>query len=256
MPFSPLPERPKFDSEFKKNEFIKLPKGTNTIRILDDDYVTHVTHYLQGKATIECLGKAECPICLNNKRIIVENPETFRSISGYIPQRILHYVNVLDRTPAKICPQCQEEVKAYDGKFPNTCSQGHFVANVDPAPLNKVKILNKGNELFDKFLLMQKKYGDITKFDIELDAYDKNDKKTPNATAVREQNDVVEVPAEDKFDLTNIVPVLTADEVTDLLKGISLKDIYNARKSAPLELENTVVNEAVQEQINKLFPNQ
>jgi hypothetical protein len=254
MPFSPLPEKQKYESNFKKVEFIKLTKGTNVIRILDEDYVTYVTHYVPSAGvSFKCLGRAECPVCQHNKQLIVENPETFRNIQGYLPQQIRHYINVLDRTPVKVCTKCQKETKAYDEKYPSACECGAFITAVVPTPLNKVKILSKGNELFEKFLLFQRKYGDITTFDIELNAHDKNDKKSPDALPIREQNDVVTIDPELKFNLSEAILVLGASEINDVLRGVSLKDIFKARKVDKLEDEVADITIDVKDAVNSLF---
>ena len=145
-----MPEM-KDTSEFRirKEEFLRLTPGNHIVRVLPDEqgfYLTY-THWL-NRANIECL-EDDCPICMNNRRIIAENPKNFRNIQGYSPKRQVFYVNILDKTPAKVCPNCSEANKSVAGTFPHVCQNcSGVIVNVETTPINKVCILNRGKELY------------------------------------------------------------------------------------------------------------
>src|ERR1051325_8828243 len=93
--------------KYRKTEFLSLGQGEHRIRILDSMEVKKYTHYV-GYAYIECLGD-ECPLCENNKRILYEYPEDYQKVKGWNPRRARFYINVLDKTPTKVCPKCGTE---------------------------------------------------------------------------------------------------------------------------------------------------
>ena len=136
MALSPIPTRQ--STQIKRMEFLALPPGNSVIRVIDDDYVVYDSHYING-TSIACLGE-DCPICKNNHRLIVENPDNFRDCRGYYPRSARYFINVLDRTVAKICPECGAEVKQNIPTCPK-CST--IITAVKAEPLNKVKILAK-----------------------------------------------------------------------------------------------------------------
>lgn len=256
MPFSPVPEKEKYESNFKKTEFIKLVKGDNVIRILDDDYRMYPTHFVPGRGSVLCLGKDECPICQNNKKLIVENPQNFRNMKGYLARSDRYYFNVLDRSTAKVCPKCGNEVKAVNDVFPKVCDCGTVVAGVEAQPVNKVKVLNKTSGLVTLLVAFEHKYGLLTSYDISLFIADPNAKVPPTPIPLTNQNDVVEVNPEDKYDLDNVLMKLSAEEIEELLRGVSVKDIYKARKGSEdkeLEEQANVDADEIQKQVNDLF---
>lgn len=265
MPFAEIKQR-QYTSDFKKIEFIKLTPGMNQIRILDSDAYSVDVHYVGG-INVQCLGD-DCPVCKNNKKIIFENPKEFRTIKGYSPKRQLFIVNVLDRSMTKICPNesCKEEVKATNGIFPPQCpSCNAMLHSVKAMPLNKVKILSKGVELFTNLNAFEIAVCDaegnplgLNNFDIMLSVSgNKKESPTPIPNAIA--NDRVEIPADQLFDREKVVLKFTAEEIMDLQRGVALKDIFSARRAQ--ETSDAVIsNDAhseiaddIQKQISNIF---
>jgi hypothetical protein len=261
MPFTPIAQ-PKEFSKIKKLEFLKLSTGANIIRILDADYITADTHYV-NRISIACLGD-ECPVCKNNRKIINENPETFRDVKGYYPRTVRYFINVLDRTPAKICPKCGEEIKQVGLPVCPKAGCGAVVMDVPVTPLNKVKVLSKGVTLFEQLAAIELSILDDAGTPRGLMAYDlvliaagsgKTSTVTPNFSG--RTGDAVPEGLE-KFDLAKALIKLTAEEILDFQKGVSLSDIFKGRsltekKPEMLATENVVELEDIRAQALKLF---
>ncbi len=243
MPFANIKQPKQYESSFKKTEFIELVPGMNMIRILDEEAYDVEVHYIgnaQGGINVKCLGD-DCPVCKNNKKIILENPDDFRSIKGYSPRRQIFIVNVLDRSQVKTCPNeaCKKEVKALNGIFPTQCPKcGAIITNQKSHQLNQVKILSKGKQLFSQLetlsMAMNDEQGNpipLTKYDIALSVSGTNKKESPSPIPYVNANDVVTVEPDALFDRVKSVLELTVEEIMDLQRGVSLKDIFTARKS-------------------------
>jgi len=221
----------------KKKVFLRLKPGNHTIRLLPGEqgfYITF-THWVNN-ANIECLDD-ECPICSNNKKIIAENPDNFRDIKGYSRKRQVFYVNVIDRTPSKVCPSCGEVHKAVGGNFPSVCSNCNAVlVNEKTQPLNNLAILNRGSELYENLKSINNanldEFGEkigIENYDIMIMVPPKT--RRPVAQGLPHQNDAVSIPEEELFNLEEAPLKLSADEINRFLRGASLKDIYAMRRA-------------------------
>ena len=235
-------------SEFtgRKKEFLKLTAGNHSIRLLPGDegfYITY-THWIH-KANIECLGE-ECPICLNNKRIVAETGDRYKDVKGYSRRRQVFYVNALDRTLAKTCPSCGQVHKPIMGTFSSVCTSCNAVlANEEPVPLNKVVILNRGTELYEQLKTINnsvlndvgEKVG-IDNFDVMIMVPAKT--KRPSVSAMPHKNDKVEV-TEELYKLSEAPIHLEVGEIKSFLNGASLKDIFAARR-ANVSVEENVMD--------------
>ena len=228
MPFSPIEQKPTFTK--RKLEFLNLVPGNSVIRILDEDYVAVESHFL-GKVYIVCLGE-DCPVCKNNRKIIMENPENFRDISGYSPRSTRFYLNVMDKTLARICPQCGTEVK----QDVPTCKCGTIIMNVEKKPLNKVKILSKGKQLFGQLIALENTVVDekgnrrgLTNFDITLVTAGTGKTATCAPIFTGNLGTAIPVTEYEKFDLNKAIVRLNEEELHDLQMGVSLTDIFKAR---------------------------
>ena len=222
-------------SNVRKNEFIYLGQGTHAIRILQPKALAVYTHYL-NRSSVKCLGD-ECPICKNNRLIYDEYPESYRDAPGYSARRKVFYVNVLDKTPAKVCPKCGFEDKNIKHTECTECD----TALPEATPLNKVKILNKGVQLFDLLNALNKGVVHpethepigLTHYDVILTVSGAGrDKKTSPIHSLDLNNLAEEdVPEEQLFELEGICPTLEPSEMLDLQRGISMRDIFAARRA-------------------------
>jgi len=249
---------------FERTRFLNMDLGQHLFRVLGTPLKLY-SHFIRGKSlTIKCLDE-DCPICQANARIKTERPTDYFTNSAYFGRSERHYVNVLDRTPVKICPSCQTENKQdLSRKFPPTCTEcDTFLTNVQATVSDKVKVLNLSKTLADSINGYSQSVCDaegnplgVHNFDLMLMVTKTGDKKNPVVYPVPENNDKVEVPEENYYDLEKAIITLTAEEITNVLRGVSIKDIYVARRSTPeAALEGAVQasNEEVKEKINKLF---
>lgn len=106
-----------------------------------------------------------CPIEKKLKGLPKDDPKV---LEGRAKKRYI--VNVLDRTPFTVCPSCNEGTPK--GKLCANCNAA-LKASLDYAPLNKVKLLESGPQLFAQGLnaveKMQKEdypAAEITDYDV------------------------------------------------------------------------------------------
>lgn len=258
---------------FKKTEFLSLKMpGKYVIRFLEKPVLVS-THFVNEKYPIKCLGEA-CPICANNKTLRVQNPDkrdNMREIRGYLPRADRYMLNVYDKTEVKTCPNCKAEVHAIDGNFPPVCNCGTYVINEKSHPSNRIKVFSLTEEKAVQVQMIEKAQQTETGEPISLNSYDLvllasiSNKKmnwTPMANVsanaplgiTDEQLKEFLTPKE-KFAI-----VLTPEEISSLLKGISLRDIFLTRKVDTQGLDTTVTpethkktDEEVQNAVNQLF---
>ena len=245
---------------FKKTQYIELPQGTTIIRILSNSALKKETHFVNN-ASFECLGD-DCPVCQNNRKIIQDNPETFRTVKGYHPRQRRYLINVLDKTPVKVCPSCGHANKKNGREFSPVCVKCQTViTTVSIAPLNQVCVLAKGVELFGKFNALEENVADAEGTPLPLNSYDINlfvqgvgkDVKI-DPIPMASSNEPVTVAPESLYELDNLIIKLTPVEINNLLRGVSMKDIFNARKSASVDTEVQSDTKAmVSESVGELF---
>lgn len=237
------------NSRFRRTEFLDLPQGQTIIRIIDtkEEAMKYFVHYVKG-VYIKCIGE-DCPVCATNKKLIIENPDTFRDIAGYSPKSERYSVNVLDKTPAKICPQCGHPTKGNMGIFSPICAKCDTpIVQVQSQPLNKIKVFSKGRTVADQLNAIDTSIQDasgnsigINHYDIGLFVQGIGKKQTIAVVPMVEKNEPVDIDSAQKFDLTKTALELSVEEIIDLQKGISLKDILTARRISVPDKELTGV---------------
>lgn len=247
MPFSPVKKANREFAKFdvKRTEFIDLKEGTHRIRVLESDYKCFKTHYFNhNKVTAMCLGD-ECPVCQNNRALIMQFPNSFKDQTGYVKITTRFYINVLDKTPSKVCT-CGKEYKGYAGLF---CGCGEQLPE-KASPLNKVKVLARGEGVFGDMDAIEKALLDETGEPIGLMNYDLNivvrgSGRDTAYTIIADSGsrEPVSVSKEDLFDLDKAVIKLTREELLDVQRGVALKDIFAARKGK--EQTSTIMSEEV-----------
>lgn len=245
------------EPKFKKTEFMQMGQGAHTVRILQSQAKTFPTHFfLTNKTSVLCLGD-ECPICQNNKNLFRQFGKEANKQQGFNSVNYRFFVNVLDKTPAKVGSDGKEYK---DLRLTISPSNGEVLP--EAKPLNKVKVLSKGLKLRDELDSIDRAILDNTGTPIGLVNYDmvlmvsgtgKDTKTTPVPRT--EANEPVPEGLE-LFDLEKCVIKVTAEEMLDLQRGIGLKDIFAARKNKEVSFEPVASQEAlddVNDRVNKLF---
>lgn len=239
----------------RKVTYMELTPGVHLIRLLEDNAKRFFVHWINN-TTIECLDE-DCPICENNVRLMRElsKDKAFRNAKDWSPPTKKFFVNVMDRTTVKVCgnPQCSYEVtrvlntQANKWVFPSTCPKCNgFVSDVEPTVSNKIKVLGKGTTLFDDFnTALTTELDDdmeprpITSYDFAVSSSGSGRDTKVKATPQSNRNDKVEFNPEDLYDLSSPVIRLTREEVLDFKRGVSLKDLFTARKAEEVTGEAT-----------------
>lgn len=256
-------EKTVFESSIRKTSFLDM-NSTSTVRILTNGYLPIQTHYI-NKVTVQCLGE-DCPVCASNKMLIMQYPETFREEAKYSPRRTVNLVNVLDKTLVRTC-ECGIEVPfSQANPVAVTCKCGKIIAG-DAHPSMKVKVLSRGVTLFDQLDAINNAILDASGERVGLTGYDitlvisgtgKNKVITPIA------GQTTPAPVVDEtllYDLDIVTIKLTATELVDLMRGVSLKDIFSARRAtekAASISDNILPKElldSVQSDVDALFKN-
>lgn len=246
MPF--IPEKTRKESFTDK--YIKLVAGIPvTVQILDDNATLHYRHWVKTSDKpngfpVPCLGYNLCPICMRN-RTLGENASKH---PDYLPYQKRYLVNVLDVTMVKKSPKTEEVFYGVTNSqgvstYPAVDKEGNSLAEVPETPLNQVKILERGPDLFEK------KFGplegrvkgsdrrvlNINEFPMELVL--EGTGRDTNITPFPLPGDPRTVNPADfldkKFDLGEGVK-FTADEIRLILNGTTITDILAARKTEEL----------------------
>lgn len=249
-------------SSFKKIEFIKLSPGKHIVRFLQHEKLVYDTHYVKGW-TVVCPGEG-CPVCANNTQLRMADPKNYYRNPSYISVRQVGVTNVLDKTPAKVCPKCGTEHKKVSTAFPTVCSKcNESLVTVQAAPLNKVKVMSKGRQVFEQIDGSDKAPGykqtvldEATQTPLDFTTYDftiivTNDSKaTPVLDPSPEKNEPVSVTEDDFFDLEKAMIQLDLEEFGQLMRGVGMMDILRARSgssgnrlgttSTPIDYKNDI----------------
>lgn len=270
---------------FEKPVFLQTKTGQNErIRLLQEDIVDVYKHFIPGRnVSIVCPG-SDCPICLRNRRLSKENPGVpFNQVKGVIPRQHRFMVNVLNRTPVKRDSSGNIIRRGPDGQFPPVSpNTGEIIVKVAETPLDEIQILEKGTTLFNQFLEIDARITDgepVYLTDSEGNLVVKDGvpvvEKTPTPlgilnydvilrpTGVRQQmeisvearpdlNDKVEVDPAKLYKLDEIGLRLDPSEIEKLIAGVSLKDIFEARRATSMVNTGETSKEA-EGRVNSLF---
>lgn len=237
-------------SKFKKTEFIQLGQGEHVIRLLEPVEVKKYAHYV-NYAWLKCLEES-CPVCDNNRKILYEHPEDFRDVKGWNPKRARYFINVLDKTKTKICPDCGEEVK---GLAPTCPACGTVLG--EAKPLNKVKVLSRGPTLFEDLKVMSRTVRNEADEAIDIRTYDfalvvKGEGRDTVITVVPKyigKSVFEDLEGKELFDLSNVMITLTAPEMLDVFNGASVKDIFAVRKATKALQESAGVSTEIRDEL-------
>lgn len=243
---------------YRKTEFMNLDAGEHRFRILEPRETKKYTHYI-GFAYIECLGD-ECPVCLNNKKILFEHPEDYRDVKGWAPRNQRFYINVLDKTPAKKCTKCGLEKVNYAADVCPT--DGSPMEVLEP----RVKVLSMGSTLLEDIKVMSKSVRNKQDERIDIRMYDftleitgaRQNKKTHVAHKWYPGDEAFDdVKQEEMFDLSEVAIKLSAEEMLDVFNGASLKDVFTMRRAQKQLKDSDFLSpetkKEIEDSVDKLF---
>lgn len=173
----------------------------------------------------------ECPI---EKSLIGLPKDDPKVIERRAKKR--YVVNVLDRTPYTVCPSCNENTPK--GKNCINC-QAALKGSLDYAPLNKVKLLESGPQLFATNLMQVEKLqkedypeNEITDYDIVFmtsgTGRERKIAATPQAPSEIELDALLDrETGEDqkRFDLILLAEPSSIEEITAMLAGATIDEL-------------------------------
>jgi len=267
-PFADVPEDfgGEGKSQFKAVDYVKIIPGvTLKLRVLDKYAHQVYKHYIPSqKLSILCLGDEICPICINNRKLIMENPDVYPTqIKGFISRQTRFMVNVLNRTMAKQTSS-GKYIFPVKGQFPsNDPDSGELLVNMEATPLNKVQVLERGSTLFSQLNTTNDSITDETgnpiglwNYNIGVSASGSGRKMVTTVVAYAHENDVVQVPAEELHALETLGVRLSPNEIEKALRGVSLRDLYAERRAqdeVAVGAESAVISNEVQESVSSIF---
>lgn len=211
------------------------------LRMLNDKAVLVWKHWI-GEANAGKGMMATCPnITAQTKVCPIE-----QSVAGlskddpkYLDRRAKkrYLVNVLDRTPYTVCESCNNQTP---GKKCIHC--GADLKKNSFVPLNKVKLLESGPQLFTTTLngvdsLQKEELGlDITQYDITFSTQgvgrDRKISAIPGAASVIGEAELLDPETNEPqkvFDLDLLSEPSTVEEIELMLKGATIEDLNAVR---------------------------
>lgn len=252
------PDRKTFD----KVKFLTLTPGVHTTRIIGNARRIFVHYLASQRVTLACLGDDECPICKDNKKIMFEHPSDFNTQPGFIARQTRFVMNVLDRTNGKICPNCGSENKrTANNQYSPICWNCEAVITNEPIrPLDTVKVLGISKTNADLLNTFENNTLDdagnklgLNNFDIVWTVVKGANSKNVVSPSVGTGRDAVTVSEESLFDLDRASIHLDANEIHEVLKGVSLKDIFLARKNSKTASDTDTNIKSVDDSVAELF---
>lgn len=172
MPFSEEPKVKSYDETRKRTsaQYVKFSEDYRVVlRVLDSNAKTVWKHWIAeangGRGMMaNCPNTPSnriCPVCIQLDDLSNDDP---RKLERKAKRRFV--VNVLDRTPVTVCNSCNTVTP---GKTCQNCKAD--TKKNDFTPLNQVKILEGGPELFNKTLNAVEKI-QLEDFSVDITGYD------------------------------------------------------------------------------------
>jgi len=225
-----------YQAEFPTTKYLKTSLGEHLVRILNEpeDSLFAYTHWFGG--SIRCLGINDCPQCQLNAKIRAEAPETYQKVPGYRAIQTRIATNVLVISKVKVCPSCSKEVNPLNNTFPATCVHCNAViVDVEPTELSEVRILMKGKNTFEQLDAQQNSMLDENGNVRPCDSYTikllvTNPRQAPVILVTDDFRPIEEFGEFELFDLQNLIPEVSVEEMEKLTMGVPLRDIFAERR--------------------------
>lgn len=162
------------------SDYLRLtPDHSAVIRVLDEEPEVSFQHFVRkghpafpnvnaGKGmSFMCPGQQTCPVCAWNQEAKAKDPND----KNLMKLRKVFTFNVLDRTPIVTCPKCNAEIYENGRVFPEKCSCGADLVDVEAQPRNKIMLLQKGTRLIESLegFEADPDLGDLRGYDIKID---------------------------------------------------------------------------------------
>jgi hypothetical protein len=228
-----MPDEIKNTGKSVSREFVRFKEGNPIlIQFMDDDVTWFRVHTIKT-SDIPFLKikhkEIDCPICSHE-----EYKEKYWISSRW-------RANVIDITPEKICPKCNNHYNALK-KVPEVCSCGETIADVPVTPRNEVKIIENGKRLFKSFnSIIDMLSATNNEFNLKMTPFiiiteGKGVEMTKTVAARPDLPHEENLDSYDKMDLS--ISDFTNDEVYQMLNGVPTKEIWKRRRENDTEIDN------------------
>lgn len=197
------------NSDKQELNFLSFVDGTTQVRVIDDEPFSRWTHWLpqanDGKGlSVTCIGK-ECPVCAEIKRAKATK-ETPKYSS-----RKMHALNVINRGTGE------------------------------------VNILDKGNKVFEQILGIREEmfedYGDLINYDVKIRVSNAGTRDASYVIIPHLKKPLTsDEKALEKYNLEEVFPILTAEQVQTLMDGGSLTPDEEVQSDDTKETGNDNLN--------------
>lgn len=250
MPFSDEPRTYDDTRKRSSSEYLKFTPDYRTVaRVLNTNARTVWKHWIPVANAGRGMG-AVCPntapglnICPIDAQF-ASRPRDDEERRANAPRRKF-VVNVLDRTPYTTCKHCNTETPgkknpAGAGKVCVNC--GGDLKGLDFRPLNRVKILEQGPNLFNKQLnvieqMQKEEVGkDITEYDITFTTQgigrDRTITALPQDPSELEEDAFLDAETGEEqklFDLDLLAEPASVEEITLMLQGATVEQLNAVR---------------------------
>jgi len=243
MPFSEELKTKSFDETRKRTsaQYVKFSEDYRVVlRILDPNARTIWKHWVAeangGRGMMANCPNTPmnriCPVCKQLDALSNDDP---RKLERKAKRRFT--VNVLERTPVTVCNSCNTVTP---GK---TCQNCHAdIKKAEFVPLNRVKILEGGPELFNKTLNAVEKI-QMEDFNVDITGYDINftttgklrDRKIaalPQQPTELPEGALLDPETDENqkiYDLELLSEPTPVEEIEAMLRGATLEEILAIR---------------------------
>lgn len=242
--------------------FVRLtPNYSAVLFILSDEAHVRWTHWIpqalrmsgQRGYSVTCPGPQICPVCMSNQKIKNAHGTNYRKHKDYINTSRRFLTNVFDVTKVKEC-ECGAIYFPLDGEYPDICGDASCEADLketEPEALKRIRVLEGSATLFENFNSFVNSIVDENEQPLDLREYPikfvvSGERRQKTITPVPQVTSKYGKPTEEDytlsdgtvqelFDLVELTKAFSPDEITHLIEGGGVRDIFEAREEASFE---------------------
>jgi hypothetical protein len=227
---------------FKTVNKMFLGEGTHIFQPVEPDAKEIYTHWITSQSrSVLCLNQdydadgGDCPICQQNVRLSHEYGKDARERDGYYNRSGRYVLNVLDLTPVKRDSEGNLYFPDINGYYPPTADKSEnkeILADVQPEPRNEVCLLEM-SRTYASELDMMARQKEVPWTQLVYKASVKGRGKNKVTLTDCKLQESATLPEGQEISAPEFTFInFSADELADVLRGVSFKDLFNARKEA------------------------
>lgn len=244
--------------------YVRLtPDYSVELFILDSQAHQRWTHWIpkalrlsgQRGYSVTCPGPQICPVCMSNQKIKNAHGSNYRKHKNYVNTSRRFLTNVFDVTAVRKC-DCGAVYFPQDDEYPEICGDAGCEADLkekELEPLKRIRVLEGSATLFENFNSFADSIVDENEQPLDLREYPikfvtRGEKRQKTITPIPQVTSKYRRPTEEDFtlsdgtvqepyDLIELTKPFSPDEITHLMEGGGVRDVFEAREEASLEDE-------------------